>query len=135
MQTSGTVINPSRFQSSHNLVGVGQSQTSNNNKVSLVDTARDPDFQFLRSVKDCLIKFNSATLVQGLPSSALTDFHFYWLSALATTKEESRSLVKHIISTYATNLDPMIKLYYSQKIDRLLGIVTPEDDVLQEIDE
>ena len=86
-----------------------------------MDTSRDPDVQFLRAVKECLIKYSSANLVQSLPSGALTDFHFYWLCALASTKEEARGLVKHITSTYATNLDPVIKSYYSQKIDRLLN--------------
>ncbi len=133
MQTTGTVINPSRFQSSHTVSTIGRTQSQNlsNNEVSIVDTARDPDFQFLRAVKDCLIKFNSTTLVQGLPSSSLTDFHFYWLSALATTKEESRGLIKHIINTYANDLDHQIKSYYSNKMNRLFG----EDNEDNEDDE
>ena len=131
MQTSGSVVNPSRFQSSHTLASVGVSQNANRNMgpPSLVDPSRDPhrgvsyedpDFQFFYGIKNCLIQYNSASLVQCLPSSPLSDFHLYWLTSLATTKEEARGLVKHILSTYAIQVDPVIKRYYLQKIDRLL---------------
>ena len=122
MQTSGSVVNPSRFQSSHTLASVGVSQNANRNMgpPSLVDPSRDPDFQFFYGIKNCLVQYNSASLVQCLPSSPLSDFHLYWLASLATTKEEARGLVKHILSTYAMQVDPVIKRYYLQKIDRLL---------------
>ena len=124
MQTSGSVINPSRFQSSHTAasVGIGPSKNTNTTLPSLVDPSRDPDFQFFYGIKNCLVQYSSASLVQCLPQSALSDFHLYWLTSLATTKEEARGLVKHILSTYAINVDPVIKAYYLQKIDRLLGV-------------
>lgn len=123
MQTSGSVINPSRFQSSHTTasVGIGPNKNTNMTLPSLVDPSRDPDFQFFYGIKNCLVQYSSASLVQCLPQSALSDFHLYWLTSLATTKEEARGLVKHILSTYAINVDPVIKSYYLQKIDRLLG--------------
>ena len=133
MQTSGSVVNPSRFQSSHTLASVGVSQNANRNMgpPSLVDPSRDPDFQFFYGIKNCLIQYNSASLVQSLPSSPLSDFHLYWLTSLATTKEEARGLVKHILSTYAMQVDPVIKRYYLQKIDRLLRsdeVISDETD-------
>ena len=136
MQTSGSVVNPSRFQSSHTLASVGVSQNANRNMAppSLVDPSRDPDFQFFYGIKNCLIQYNSASLVQCLPSSPLSDFHLYWLTSLATTKEEARGLVKHILSTYAIQVDPVIKRYYLQKIDRLLRAdEVISDDGLPEI--
>ena len=136
MQTSGSVVNPSRFQSSHTLASVGVAQNANRNMgpPSLVDPSRDPDFQFFYGIKNCLIQYNSASLVQSLPSSPLSDFHLYWLTSLATTKEEARGLVKHILSTYAMQVDPVIKRYYLQKIDRLLrSDEVISDDGLPEI--
>jgi hypothetical protein len=113
----GSVVNPSRFQSSHTLASVGVSQNANRN---MGLSYEDPDFQFFYGIKNCLIQYNSASLVQSLPSTPLSDFHLYWLTSLATTKEEARGLVKYILSTYAIQVDPVIKRYYLQKIDRLL---------------
>jgi hypothetical protein len=134
IHVQGSVINPSRFQSSHTLANVGVSQNGNRNigLPSIVDPSKDPDFHFFYGIKNCLIQYNSASLVQCLPTSALSDFHLYWLTSLATTKEEARGLVKHILSTYAMQVDPTIKSYYLQKIDRLLG---KEAEVVEDTEE
>jgi hypothetical protein len=124
MQTLGTVVNPSRFQSSYTVTNVGPIQSNNIGitSPSLIDSSKDQDFQFFYAIKTCLIQYNSSSLVQSLPSSPLNDFHLYWLCSLATTKEEARGLVHHILSTYTIQVDPVIKSYYLQKMDRLLGM-------------
>jgi hypothetical protein len=131
MQASGSVINPSRFQSSYTpAIGGNHNKSNIPYYSSIIDITRDSDFQFLKVIKECLIHMDRSALVQCLPSTPLTDYHLYWLVNLASVREESHHIVKHIVNTYKVEADLCLKTYYKTKLARIM-----KEDIEEDIEE
>ena len=108
---SGTVSNPSRFITSRN-------STEDIGFFNSKQGSDDIDILFLRAIKECMLRFQSTTIIQSIPST-LNEFHLHWLCSLAERKSESTSLIQHIFTKYTIQADPVLLHYYQSKLERI----------------
>jgi hypothetical protein len=111
METS-TVINSNHFAISTSEPFVLKSSSPK------IDYTYDSDMIFLKTIKDCKIKFDSISLIQAMPTIPLTGFHLELLSSLISSKPEALSLVKYILSNYKIEVDEVLFQYYKNKLDK-----------------